>query len=412
MAIQHNVLPDCTLSALRIGNFPADMRRPFLREAARACARYVQGGGNLCTINPETSCLRGGRLILQPLPAGAATLPSRASVEAGLAGLNALGIPPDLRDPDRLRFFLNFCDVLAKEDPLWLSWSRLWLKEQEQAVMRQSRAFFRNALRFDLSSPPQIGVWGAWLGHVETDAGGLLHAIRHLSGADKTLLKAGPRATVWSASLLGEDAVIKYFEPNPRAWRRRLDFSRARYAWAGTRLMRTFDQNVPDLLGFLECFEDGVSKEGYIIHRRIADAEPFGMWLMRKNRTMGDVERKNLRHRLREEFLRLYRRGIYHKDTKTHNLLVRELPGGALKFWWIDLEDIRTANGVAFWKVIRNLYQLNSSLPNRIPVRERLAFARGLRTRYPLATHPLVLRHIEHKSRRRLRREVKSRTRS
>ncbi|MCC5844500.1 MAG: hypothetical protein JJU05_09635 [Verrucomicrobia bacterium] len=412
MVIQHNALPDCTLSALRFGEFPPEMRRPFLREAARACARYVRGGGNPGAINPETSHLRQGHLILLPLPPGTKAMPSRTAVENGLLTLESQWAPLGLGDADRLRFFLGFCEALAKEDPLWLSWSRLWLTQRERALMRHTRARHREFLTRPEAPPPADGVYGTWLGNAETDAAGLLHAIRHLPAEEKIPLKEGPRATVWAATLMGENVVIKYFEPNPRAWRRRLGYSRARHAWAGSRLMQSVSLRVPEVLGFVECYERGAPKEGYVVHRRISDTEPFGLWLLRRFPGMKPAARDLLRHRLREELLKLYRLGIYHKDTKTHNLLVRELPGGALRFWWIDLEDIRATGGVAFWKVVRNLYQLNSSVPNRVRVRKRVAFARGLRSRFPLAVHPLTLRYIEAKSRRRLLREVRSRTRS
>lgn len=412
MVIQHNALPDCTLGALRFGDFPSEIRRPFLREAARACAHYVRGGGNLSAINPETSVLRGGRLILQPLPPGTRALPSRASVETGLLALEAQWEPLGLAGSERLRFFLGFCDVLAKENPLWLSWSRLWLVRREQERMRHAWSLHKPLLGRPEFPPPRQGPYGVWLGNAESDANGLLHAIRHLPDAEKTLLKKGPRATVWSATLLGEEVVIKYFEPNPRRWRRRLDYSRARYAWAGTRLMQNLGLRVPDVLGFVECYENGVPKEGYVVHRRIPDTEAFGLWLLKRFPRMTPAVKTQLRHQLREEFLRLYRLGIYHKDTKTHNLLVRENPDGSLRFWWIDLEDIRATGGVASWKVVRNLYQLNSSVPNRLSPRSRLAFAKGMHKRFPLATHPLMFRYIQSKSRRRLRREVRSHTRS
>lgn len=406
MVIQHTALPDCALGALRFGNFPPGMRRPFLREAARACARYVRGGGNLAAINPETSHLRQGRLNLLPLPPGTRIPPSRAEIENGLLTLESQWTALDLSDPDRLRFFLGFCEALAKEDPLWLSWSRLWLAQRERHLMRQTRARHRELLTRPGPPPPADGVYGDWLGNAETDAAGLLHAIRHLPDEEKIPLKEGPRATVWAATLLGESVVIKYFEPNPRAWRRRLGYSRARYAWAGSRLMQSVALRVPEVLGFVECYERGAPKEGYVVHRRIPGTEPFGLWLLKRYSGMNPAARDLLRHRLRGELLKLYRLGIYHKDTKTHNLLVRELPGGDLRFWWIDLEDIRTTGGVPFWKVIRNFYQVNGSVPRRLPKAERHAFVRGFQSRYPFAAHPSVLRLIEYKSRIRLRREL------
>ena len=413
MVLQHNALPDCTLSALCIGNFPVEMRRPFLEEAARACAQYVRGGGDLESINRESSHFRQGRLILLPLPPGTRTLPPRATVEKGLRALEDLWAERlGLNDTDRLRFFLGFCGILAKEDPLWLSWSRLWLAQRERQLMRENRRRHREALTRPAHPPPVTGAYGAWRGNAETDAAGLLHAIRHVPPGEKTLLKDGPRATVWSATLLGEHVVIKSFKPNPRRWRRRLGYSRARYAWAGTCLLESLSLQVPEVLGFVECFERGQPAESFVVHRHLPNTEAFGLWLLKRFPGMSAAERHQLRHRLREELLRLYRLGIYHKDTKTHNLLVRELPGGKLCFWWIDLEDIRATGGVAFWKSVRNLYQLNSSVPNRVRFRDRIAFARGLRNRFPLADHPLTVFFIQAKTRRRLLREVRSRTRS
>lgn len=406
MPLHGSILPECTLSAFRFGAFPSEIRRPFLREAARACARYVRGGGSLEAIRPETSCVKGGRMILHPLPPDSGSVPDRTAVENGLRALEAQWAPLGLSSTDRLRFFLGFCEVLAKEDAVWLAWSRLWLEERGREDARRARLTYRSELDFPGPPPSKNGIHGVWLGNAETDAAGLLQAIRHLTDEEKTLLKKGPRATVWAASLLGEDVIIKYFEPNPRGWRRKLGPSRIRQAWAGTRLMQSESLNVPDVLGFIECIENGVPKDGYVIHRRIPDTEPFGIWLLKTMPFLNKTARVHLRHHLREEFLKLYRRGIYHKDTKTHNLLIRQLDNGALRFWWIDLEDIRAAKRVATWHVIRNLYQLNGSVPNRVSRRARTAFARGLHSRFPLVNHPLVHRHIEAKTRRRLLREI------
>lgn len=407
MAIQHNRLPDCSLSALRFGQFPSGMRHPFMREAARACAHYVQGGGILQAINDETSHLRNGHLHLLPLPPGTSSLPSRSTLESGLLFLEDHWHPLALNEQDRLRFLLGFCDHLAKFDSVWLSWARLWLKQREQHLIEITRRRYQSRLKPQQEARPRNGAFGCWHGQVETDAEGLLQAVQQLSAAQSTLLKKGRRATVWQGTLLGEEVIVKYFAPNPRWWRQRLGQTRARQAWAGTHLLAGLNLKAPDILGYVECIQNHVPKESYVIHRRLANTQAFNVWL-RKNFHSRDKNRRIiLRHQLRNEILQLYRHGIYHKDTKAHNLLVRESADGIFTFWWIDLEDIRATGNVAFWKVVRNFYQLNGSVPRRISREERIAFVRGFRSRYPLAAHPLVIRFVEQKTRIRLQREVK-----
>lgn len=411
MVLPSSCLPDCSLRALRFGEVPAGMRHGVLREAARACAQYVLGGGVLGGIDAEASRFRKGHLHLLPLPPGAGGLPRREAVEAGLEALEAQWGVLAPGEGDRLRFLLGFCGELAKRDAVWLSWARLWLRARERRVAAEARERYRHRLEGVETGEDGVAV-GVWHGRVETDAAGLLRAVEGRMREAATVLKRGRRADVWEEVLLGEEVVVKHFAPNPRRWKQGLGPTRARRAWAGSHVLRGLGLDAPEVMGFVERLEGGVPKDSYVVLRRIPDTVSLREWLRRRYHGMGAEARGRLRHRVREEVLRLYRHGIYHKDTKLHNLLVREMPGGGMRFWWIDLEDIRAPGRVGFWMVVRNFVQMNGSVPRRLPREERLAFVRGFSARYGWAAHPGVVAFVERKTRRRLRREVRGICRS
>src|SRR4030042_477697 len=71
----------------------------------------------------------------------------------------------------------------------------------------------------------------------------------------------------------------------------------------------------------------------------------------------------------------LHRRGLYHKDMKTCNILVSE-KGETWEFHVLDFEDIRMNEKVNRKKLFRNFLQLNTSTPKVITKVDRLRFFR------------------------------------
>jgi tRNA A-37 threonylcarbamoyl transferase component Bud32 len=394
-----SVLPDCPLAALRRGHFPDRLRRAFARAAADACARHVRAGGSLSNLREDLSRIHDGRIALQPEPdAAPSPWPERRPLEEDLLRLAAdwsFALPsPSLR----LLFLLAFAKRLASADPAWLTWVRLW-----NSRLLAEKSFHLHLLhKRALQRPPPAddkGLRGHWAPSPDLPVDALHHAL--LSAAVPAPLHHSRRASVFTTQLLGRAVVVKHFAPNPSAWKRRLEISRARRAWAGSLALQHAGLPCPEALGWLEILHDGEVTDAWFISAALPGVTTLRDQLRRDYPRLSPARRATLRHHLRAEIRRLHAAGFYHRDLKLGNLLL-DAQGSLC---WIDLEDIRSG-GVPFWTLVRSFYQLNGSVPRRLPRPERIAFASGFRRHFPLADHPLVLRFVEHKTRHRLQREV------
>lgn len=74
-------------------------------------------------------------------------------------------------------------------------------------------------------------------------------------------------------------------------------------------------------------------------------------------------------------FRRLHDSGVYHGDLKANNIMVMELPD-TWDFFYLDLDRVSFHKKITKKKLIKNLSQLNASIPNYIGNRDRLRFYR------------------------------------
>jgi|GEM_PF-1106871 len=399
-------IPDGPLAPMQTGHLPPDVRRRFLREAGRACALYLREGGRLGDIRPEDSRFQEGRLQLHPLPKGARTsYPDRSRLESDLRDLErgwASAVPTET---DRLRFLTALCRELDRENGGRMGWARVWLGGRTHEHRLLLRARYHHLLR-ETAPVKDVSLTGAWRPDPSISTEALLQAVRALESENGDVLSRSRRATVVRGTLLGREVVVKRFAPNPRAWRRILEISRARRAWAGARLLEDLDLNGVRALGWMEEREEGHLIHAWFIAEPLPTLETARVWLRRELPGMSPRARTAFRYALREEILRLHRHGLTHKDQKLSNLLVRCDANGHPSFYRVDLEDIRPRRS-SFRTLVRNFYQLNGSLPRQITREEREAFVRGFRPTFPLAAHPWVMRYVERKTRVRLRRELR-----
>jgi serine/threonine protein kinase len=76
-----------------------------------------------------------------------------------------------------------------------------------------------------------------------------------------------------------------------------------------------------------------------------------------------------------------HQRGLYHRDMKSCNLLITE-NGAGWTFHLLDLEDLLLDGKVDEKKLLRNLLQLNTSIPKAISRADRLRFLKGYARRF------------------------------
>jgi len=97
----------------------------------------------------------------------------------------------------------------------------------------------------------------------------------------------------------------------------------------------------------------------------------------------------------------LHRAGIYHSDVKTCNVLVRETPDG-WGFSLIDLEDVVQGTKIGIEKILRNLIQINCSIPKSFSYGDRIRFLKDYLKVNPVAIDErLFIRRILEASRKR-----------
>jgi hypothetical protein len=104
--------------------------------------------------------------------------------------------------------------------------------------------------------------------------------------------------------------------------------------------------------------------------------------------------------------LTLYQYGIYHRDTKTANMLLHDPTNNSRRtFLWIDLECVQTGVIPTRHRIIRNLVQLNGSLGEQVSTADRYAFLRDLSQIYPWLNTPASINKIRRWTERRLWKE-------
>lgn len=97
------------------------------------------------------------------------------------------------------------------------------------------------------------------------------------------------------------------------------------------------------------------------------------------------------------EFVRaLHLKGVYQADFKTTNIFVEELPEGGMVFYLVDLDQVKFCRTVSMRRKIKNLCQINTSLPAVITLADRIRFYRSYwrKPRLTASDRPLITRLI------------------
>lgn len=378
----------------------------FYREAGKACARYLQNGGRLRDIRMEESQLLQRPLQLTPIPTGKRALyPNREELEADLEALwMKWQTQQRLRPGNALRFLVAFCREMSRSPSDWTGWARVWLRRNQFLQQLNGKLLYQEYL--DQPGTGTDRFTACWNSHPGLEASVLHTMLSEWTQPGNHPLSQSRRAMVIKGELLGQPVIIKRYTANPNAWKQRWEVSRARRAWAAAKVLE--DLGLPALigLGWLEHHENGRLKESFFISRQLPEMETLRSWLRREFPKMQARDREQFRHRLREEILKLSRHGLAHVDLKLSNLMVQGPSPGDLHFYWIDLEDLRP-NHYPRHTFVRNLYQLNGSLPRQISLQDRKAFVAGFARMFPFVTSPRLITFVQRKTRRRHQDEIK-----
>lgn len=148
--------------------------------------------------------------------------------------------------------------------------------------------------------------------------------------------------------------------------------SRARRFWVGAWGMIVRDFPVPTPMAMWEIYTQGIFSSG-VVMELIGD----GSRMDHVAASLGPDRsgRRQLIKELASTLARMHSEGIFHRDLKATNLMVRKTQHEQ-EILFLDLEDISFGKRVPKNKVLLNLAQLDASMPESVGSLTRLKFLR------------------------------------
>ena len=155
--------------------------------------------------------------------------------------------------------------------------------------------------------------------------------------------------------------------------------SPARRAWFAAHGLMALNFQVPEPIALCEEKRFGILKKSFIIMEDASALLPCNTYVIEK---FGDPHDEVIYRRkqrfvscLAESFRQLHDSGVYHGDLKANNIIVME-SNDTWNFFYLDLDRVWFKKWLTLRKKIKNLSQLNASLPHCITYTDRLRFYR------------------------------------
>lgn len=280
---------------------------------------------------------------------------------------------------------------------------------------RRAGALYRAALQAD---SPRIRsgtgcLAGCWADRPEMSPAELFSLIKGaLARNDSSIIKQTGRITVTRTHLEGSDVIIKRYELGGMLEKIKylMHHSRARRFWAAARTLRELGIPTPEPLGFLECWEHGIPAVSYMITGYIPDTNDASKWLGWTSSQQPEDLKRALARDLASSVSGLYRHGIYHRDTKTSNLLLEHpLDPARRRYLWLDLECVACGVRPGRHSIVRNVVQVVGSLGPEASCEERELVIREFAQFFPWLADRHVLRRIHCWTDRRMHKERRCR---
>jgi tRNA A-37 threonylcarbamoyl transferase component Bud32 len=351
---------------------PSPERRAVLAALARSLAGFHAAGFAHGDLHAGNVLWAEGRAVLLDLQRAR----RGAGAEDQIADLGWLdySLWRDLSTADRLRLR---ADALGLALPFGAA-DRRALRAVGAAAGRRADAHARSRTRRCLRpgrrfARAEVAGWrGLRLEEVAPEA--LAAAVADhreaLARRDGRMLKDDRRARVSRVNAAGAGVVVKESPPRGAAraladaWRG----SAGRRAWLGGHGLAARGVGAAIPVAFLERRRFGLPLASLVVLEDLSPAEPAD-----RNETLpaSDVVAA-----LGRVAVALHRREIDHGDLKASHVYVRDA-GGGIETLLLDLDGVRFRHRLSPARRIRNLAQLNASLPDRFPAEARCeAFAR------------------------------------
>lgn len=153
--------------------------------------------------------------------------------------------------------------------------------------------------------------------------------------------------------------------------------SPARRAWLAAHGLLALKFNTPQPIALCESKKNGILEKSIIVMKDASGNLPSNQYVMQKFSKMHDESHCRTKRRfvlkLADSFRQLHNEGVYHADMKANNILVQELQG-TWNFYYLDLDRVYFNRTVTRDERIRNLSQINASMPNCMTYTDRLRF--------------------------------------
>jgi len=155
--------------------------------------------------------------------------------------------------------------------------------------------------------------------------------------------------------------------------------SPARKAWFAAHGLLTINIKTPKPIALLEEKKYLIIKKSFIIMEDISTCLPCNKYVNEQFNAPYDKiaseRKKKLVSRMALSFRQLHDSKVYHGDLKANNIMIMELQDN-WDFFYLDLDRVHFDKKITLKKMVKNLSQLNASIPNCITYTDRLRFYR------------------------------------
>jgi hypothetical protein len=155
--------------------------------------------------------------------------------------------------------------------------------------------------------------------------------------------------------------------------------SPAKKAWFAAHGLTVLKFQTPKPIALLEEKRGGIIIKSFFVMEDISDCMPCNKYI---SETFGNFSDKTISRKkqrfiacLARSFRRLHDSNVFHHDLKANNIMIKELQDD-WDFFYLDLDRVCFHKKITPGKKIKNLSQLNASLPNYITYTDRIRFYR------------------------------------
>jgi len=143
----------------------------------------------------------------------------------------------------------------------------------------------------------------------------------------------------------------------------------------GSNILRAAGFHCATPLAAMDLIRSGAVRASYLMSEALESAQILSHFALGREGEPrhGYARRKTVFDALAAELRRMHEAGIYTRDLQETNIMVEELDG-ALRFYFLDLEDFRRASQVSDRHRMLNLVHLDRSIGRFVSRAGRLAF--------------------------------------